>query len=217
MGIRDPAAYEAWYATPRGRWIAASETALLARLLGSPGGGALLDLGTGTGHFARRLAPAWPMVVGADPDLRALAYAAARGGGPRYVAADGARLPFAAGAFEAAVAVTSLCFVADPVAVLREAWRVTRRVVVLGLLHRRSLLHLRKRGRGGYRGARWDTRADVRRWARALDPPPARVAFASAVLLPGGGALARAVERLAGGRLPWGGFLAAALWRPAPP
>jgi hypothetical protein len=106
--------------------------------------------------------------------------------------------------------VTSLCFIADPERALREMWRVARRAVLLGLLNRRSLLYRQKCDRGAYRGARWDTSVDVRRWARQLEPAP-QITVRSAVFMPGGGAFARAAEAVLPTALPWGAFLAVVL------
>jgi SAM-dependent methyltransferase len=200
-----PASYDAWYHAPRGAWIASSEWRLLGRLLGARPGQTVLDAGAGTGHFTARLAEAGLLVTALDPDPAALAFARARGRGTAWVRGDAAALPFPDGAFDHAVAMLSLCFVAEPGAALAELLRVARRGVVLGLLNRRSLLCRVRRGRGGYRGARWDAPADARRWAAALG---ARAACRSAVFLPGGGPAARAAERFIPTVLPWGGFLA---------
>ena len=53
----NPADYDAWYATPRGRWIGDAEYALAARLLAPQAGDSLPDVGCGTGWFTRRAAP----------------------------------------------------------------------------------------------------------------------------------------------------------------
>jgi protein-L-isoaspartate O-methyltransferase len=45
----NPADYDAWYDTPRGRWIGDTEYALAARLLAPQAGDSLLDVGCGTG------------------------------------------------------------------------------------------------------------------------------------------------------------------------
>jgi SAM-dependent methyltransferase len=122
-------------------------------------------------------------------------------------------LPFPDGRFDHSVAVTSLCFVAEPVGALAELLRVSRRGAVLGLLNRRSLLFGEKHGRGAYRGARWDSLDAVRRWRDALDPSLS-ISWRSAVFLPGGGAVARLAERMLPGHLPLGAFLCAYLEKP---
>ena len=206
----NPSEYEAWYQTARGSWIAGREFDLMRRLLDAPAGATLLDVGCGTGHFSRRFAAAGLRVAGLDPDPAMLGHARGHGGGVSYRLGTGTGLSFGDNAHDYVTAVTSLCFIADPERALREMWRVARRAVLLGLLNRRSLLYRQKRGRGAYRGARWDTSAEVRRWARQLEPAP-RVTARSAIFIPGGGAFARAAETVLPGVLPWGAFLAVVL------
>jgi SAM-dependent methyltransferase len=98
-------------------------------------GDAVLEVGCGTGVVLRALAArVGPRgrVVGVDPSqtLRAAAARILRSHPRRRAitlrAADGARLPFAADRFDAALAVTVLLHVADPLAVVKEMARVTR-------------------------------------------------------------------------------------------
>jgi trans-aconitate methyltransferase len=73
-----------------------------------------LDLGTGTGRGARLLRKRFPdaLVVGVDLAEEMVKEAANQGGKPhiRYVAADGATLPFVDGAFELITAVNVFIF-----------------------------------------------------------------------------------------------------------
>lgn len=209
----NPSEYEAWYETMRGSWIAGREFDLMMRLLDPPAGGTLLDVGCGTGHFSRRFAAAGLRVTGLDPDPAMLEHARRLGGGANYLRGTATALPLPDGAYDFVTAVTSLCFIADAPGALREMWRVARRALLLGLLNRRSLLYRQKRDRGGYRGARWDTPAEIRRWALALEPAP-RVMVRGAIFIPGGGAFARAAECVLPGVLPWGAFLAVRLHKP---
>jgi SAM-dependent methyltransferase len=208
-----PQAYEAWYESPRGRWIAAEEYALLGALLAPDPGTSLLDIGCGTGHFTRRFARGLSgRVVGLDPNRDWLAYAQAHAAsGERYVAGRAEALPFPDKSFDYAVSVTALCFVADQARALRELVRVTRRRFALGLLNRHSLLYWqrgRKGGSGGYRGAHWHTVSEVRALLAPL--PVDDLRLRSAVLVSQGGAWARALERCAPRSLLLGGFLAVA-------
>jgi SAM-dependent methyltransferase len=173
-------------------------------------GSPLLDVGCGSGYFSRRFAAAGLGVTGIDPDPAMIDYAHKRDGAVRYLRGSATALPTGDASFDYVSAITSLCFVAEPELALREIWRVARRAVVLGLLNRHSLLYARKHERGGYRGARWDTVNEARRWARALRPTP-QISVRSAVFVPGGGPGARVVESLIPGTLPWGGFLALCL------
>jgi SAM-dependent methyltransferase len=211
--IADPAVYDAWYDTPRGRWIGECEFDLLLHLLQPAPGASLLDVGCGTGYFSRRFAAAGLRVTGIDPDRAAIGFAQEQHpGSVSYLTGSANDLPFPDQAFDHGAAITSLCFIADPARAVRELWRVSRRGVVLGLLNRRSLLYRAKHGRGGYAGARWDTAADVRRWTAGLEPEP-RITTRYGIFLPGGGRLARVMERMMPHRLPWGSFLAVAVFR----
>jgi len=65
----------------------------------------VLDLGCGEGQVARAAFRAGvTTVIGVDPTVAQLRAARERGGGPRYVRGLAERLPFADGAFDAAVA-----------------------------------------------------------------------------------------------------------------
>ncbi len=209
----NPGEYEAWYQTARGSWIAGREFALMMRLLVPPAGATLLDVGCGTGHFSRRFAAADLRVTGLDLDPAMLEYARRLGGGVDYLHGAATALPLADDAYDYVTAVTSLCFIADAPRALRELWRVARCAVLLGLLNRRSLLYRQKHGRGAYRGARWDTPAEVRRWAQTLEPAP-QITARSAIFLPGGSAVACAAEAVLPSVLPWGAFLAVVLRKP---
>jgi SAM-dependent methyltransferase len=170
--------YEAWYATAYGALVDRIERDLLLELLAPVApGAALLEVGCGTGHFARALAEAGFCVVGVDPEPAMLAVARER---VPVACADGLRLPFADGAFDAAVLVSVLEFVADPAALLREARRVARRRVVVLALASRSWLGLRRRisGRLGhpiFSRATFRSRARLAALARAAGAAPERL------------------------------------------
>jgi SAM-dependent methyltransferase len=209
----NPREYEAWYDTARGSWIAGREFDLMMRLMKPPAGATLLDVGCGTGHFSRRFTTAGLRVTGLDPDPAMLDYARGLGGGVSYLPGTGTALPFDDNAYDHVTAVTSLCFIADAPGAMREMWRVARHAVVLGLLNRHSLLYRQKHGRGAYRGARWDTVVEVRRWAQSLEPAP-RITPRSAIFLPSGSMIAHVAETVLPSVLPWGGFLAVLLRKP---
>ena len=144
-----PDAYQAWYRTPRGRWVAQCELGLLLRLLQPLPGQSLLDAGSGTGEFSRRFRAAGLQVTGIDPDPDMVACARSQDGDIDYLQGSVLQLPFRRGAFDFCAAVTSLCFVAAPQRAVEEMWRVSRRGIVLGLLNRHSLLYACKHDRGG--------------------------------------------------------------------
>ena len=208
-----PEQYETWYTTPRGAWIGGVEYRLLDELLTPHSGETVLDVGCGTGHLTRRFSDnaAVNWTVGADIDLAAARFAAARGKAA-YLVADGHCLPFADRSFDLVISVTALCFLRDARRALLEMLRVARRRVVLGLLNRHSLLWFakgRNGGRGAYRGAHWHTRREVERLFAGQ--PACNLTLRTAIVLPGGGRLARWAEPHLERAAPCcGAFLAAA-------
>jgi SAM-dependent methyltransferase len=205
--------YDAWYRTPRGRWIGETEYRLLRDLLQPAEHATVLDVGCGTGYFTRAFArDSDAPVVGVDPDRAWTSYARDhRAGNELFVAGRAQALPFRDAQFDYTISVTALCFVADPAQALRELVRVTRRRFVVGLLNRRSVLYWQKGrhgGRGAYRGARWHSVEEVKALFASL--PVTGLTIRTAILFPHGGAWAQAAERrlAQGGR--WGGFLAVA-------
>lgn len=205
--MTDPATYDSWYRTARGRWIGETEFCRLQRELAAHPGESILDVGCGSGYFSRRFARCGHPLVGADLDPAAASYTR-NSGSPRIstVVADMAALPFPDRSVDCVIAVTSLCFVTDETAAVGEIVRVARRRFALGLLNRNSLLHRQKsRNAGGYAGARWHQVAGIPALFAGLPVSDLRVR--TAILLPDGGLIARALERLAPAALPWGAFM----------
>lgn len=204
-----PPDYDAWYDSPRGRWIGETEFALVRRHLDLRPGQQVLDVGCGTGWFTRRLAQGGLQMTGLDVSEAMLAVARQRTPqGIAWLQGDAAQLPFADRSFDHVVALTSLCFVPDWPRAVAEIVRVARRGFALGLLNRNSLLW-REKGQGGgqgaYRGAHWHTHAELadclRQW------PVRQLRYTSAISLPAGTRLAQTVERLLPDAWPWGAFL----------
>ena len=204
----NPGDYDAWYDTPRGRWIGETEHELLLRLLEPRSGDRVVDVGCGTGWFTRRLAALPGLhVTGVDVDAEWLAFARSRDARSAYLQADARALPFADGSVDRTVSVAALCFVADWHRALKEIARVTRSRFVVGVLNRRSLLWRAKGrdgGSGAYRGAYWHTTSELREAIAGL--PVHDVRFRSAVFLPSGSPVARIADRMLPSWLIWGGF-----------
>jgi len=121
-------------------WFATHETAYYSELLAVrallPWEGTGLEIGVGTGRFAVPLG----VRVGIDPSTAMLEYARARG--IRVVQGVAEQLPFAADSFDYALIVTTICFVDDAGAMLREARRVIKPegCLVIGFIDRESTL-----------------------------------------------------------------------------
>jgi len=171
--------YDAWFERHGAAYL--SELLAVRALL--PCGGPGLEIGVGTGRFAAPLG----VEFGVDPAASVLAYARARG--VRVARAVAEALPFAQAAFDRALFVTTLCFVADPRAALAEAMRVLRPsgTLVIGLIDRESGLgqeYAAHRDRDiFYRGARFHSAAEVAdrlaeagfgepTWQQTLTVPP---------------------------------------------
>jgi ubiquinone/menaquinone biosynthesis C-methylase UbiE len=109
--------YDAWYDSEKGMPLYESEV-LCLRPLVSELQPKLLEIGVGTGRFASR----FPGVIGIDPALGALRIASMRG--VPTVLGVGEKLPFKEESFGGILVILTLCFVDDPMKVLRESRRV---------------------------------------------------------------------------------------------
>ncbi|MHB8453567.1 MAG: class I SAM-dependent methyltransferase [Acidiferrobacterales bacterium] len=201
--------YDAWYLTPRGRWIAQTEHEALTQQLDRRPGETLLDIGCGTGQFTRRFAEENQFVIGLDSNISWLHFAARRQAySEAYLGGDATCLPLADKSFDLTVSVTALCFIAEQRRAVMEQIRVTRRRFAVGLLNRHSPLYLAKgarTGKGAYRGAHWHTTAEVLQLFDGL--PVKDLRLRTVVALAGGGLCARALEQRLPERWPWGAFL----------
>ncbi|MEK7777306.1 MAG: class I SAM-dependent methyltransferase [Chloroflexota bacterium] len=123
--------YDAWYESPKGKVLLAIELACLRPLLASfprP----YLEVGVGTGRFAEALG----IELGLDPSRQALEKAYRRS--VQCVVGVGEALPFQDHCFGGVLVAFTLCFVRDPLQVVREIRRVLmpRGGIVLGMLLR---------------------------------------------------------------------------------
>lgn len=205
-GSLSPQAYDAWYHTARGAWMGEVEAQALLRQGAIARGSRVLDAGCGSGWFSRRFSAAGARVVGIDSDRAMLLTARAAEATIDWVQADMARLPFPDGQFDVVSAVTSLCFAVDEAAALGELLRMARHTVLLGLLHRGSLLYARKHGRGAYAGAHWHTRREVAALLRGRREI-ASYSMETRLFWPGGPRLGRWLEALPGLARRYGGFM----------
>lgn len=119
------ASYDGWFESPMGRLIGRLQGALVERLAQPRAGERALDVGTGTGLYALRLAAKGLRVTGCDASEAMLAVAARKGTSVKWCLAEAAHLPFADGAFDLVLSVTMLEFVPNPLRALEEMLRVT--------------------------------------------------------------------------------------------
>lgn len=206
------ASYDAWYDTPRGRWIGATEFRLVSKHLSPHPENTVLDVGCGSGYFTRCFSKMVNSgnITGLDADPSMVEFARSRDRESRYIVADAQNLPFHDNAFDSVVSVAALCFMDNERRALSEMLRVTRSRFVVAWLNRASLLYRqqgRNGGSGGYRGARWHNAAEVRDLFAGI--PVQNLVLASAVFMPSGTVIARAVERMLPASLYYGSVLVA--------
>lgn len=154
--------YDAWYDSPTGQAVFAAERGALEPLLTAlprP----WIEVGVGGGRFASAL----EVPYGVDPSASALSLARRRG--IQAMIARGEALPVRDGGAGAVLLVVTLCFVDDPLRVLREARRALRPDggIVLGLVPADGPWgrHYRALGAAGhayYARARFFTRENLR-------------------------------------------------------
>jgi ubiquinone/menaquinone biosynthesis C-methylase UbiE len=121
--------YDAWFDSEKGKPLYESEVLCLRPLvaeLSAP----LLEIGVGTGRFATR----FPGAIGLDPAVGALRMASKRG--VPSILGVGEKLPFKDENFGGVLIILTLCFVKNPIEVLRESWRVLYQSVslILGII-----------------------------------------------------------------------------------
>jgi ubiquinone/menaquinone biosynthesis C-methylase UbiE len=128
----------------------------------------LLEVGCGTGHFTEWFASLGPWPVGLDRLPSMLAFAQGRRPDLPFVLADASRLPFGDATFDVVALVTVLEFLDAPEAALREAGRVARSGLILGVLNRLSPVALWRKLRkaAAYRSARFFSPGQLERLLR---------------------------------------------------
>ena len=124
--------YDNWY--ERNRFAYLSELEAIKKVLPKRGIG--LEIGVGTGRFAAPLG----ITVGIDPSKNMISIARRRGMDAKV--ASGEHLPFKDATFDYAAIIITICFVKDPLKVLKEARRVLKRnaKIIIGMIDKDSFL-----------------------------------------------------------------------------
>ncbi len=124
--------YDAWYDNHQEAFF--SELAAIKQVL--PAQGAGLEIGVGTGRFASAL----KIANGIDPAVAMVNIARQRG--IEVCQGTGECLPYQAQTFDYVLIVIALCFVQDPLEVLRQAHNVLKRNgrIIIGIIDRDSFL-----------------------------------------------------------------------------
>jgi len=143
--------YEQWYEVGEGHRTDLLEKELLGELLGGFSSvQSLLEIGCGTGHFTRYFATLLPSVVGLDISPAMLEEARRLNADKRipYLMGDALYLPFSDASFDVVAFITTLEFLNNPQQALKEAERVARQGLLLGVLNAHSLMGIARRLEG---------------------------------------------------------------------
>jgi len=128
--------YEEWYEAGFGRRADSVERRLLSRHLRHfRGTRSLLEVGSGTGHFADLWADAGLDATGIDMAPDRVAFS--RHCRPTFpvIRGDAVALPFRERTFDIVALITTLEFISSPATALEEAARVARRGLLVGVLN----------------------------------------------------------------------------------
>jgi ubiquinone/menaquinone biosynthesis C-methylase UbiE len=173
--------YDEWYQRPGGAQVLQMERELIKRYLDPRPGERILDIGSGTGIHLEWFRDLGLQVTGLDASPYMLERARSRLRESVDLHIGWAEhLPFEDNEFELSALINTLEFVEDPEKALAEAFRVTRRRVVLGVLNKYAFMAINRRLKGLirdsiYRQARffsvWELKEMI---ARILGPTPVR-------------------------------------------
>lgn len=137
--------YKSWYHSPQGRKIDGSIEQLIVSLLDPTAGERVLDIGCGTGNHLLYFSRMGLDVSGVDASSYMIDKAKKRLGHRCTLKIGRAEnLPFDDNEFDLAVFINTIEFLDDPLQALREAGRVAKRKVFVGVLNSLSLSGLMK-------------------------------------------------------------------------
>ena len=124
--------YDAWY--DKNKFAYLSELRAIRKVLPKKGKG--IEIGVGTGRFAAPLG----ITTGIDPSKEMIKIARKRG--IKTWLGIGEKLPFKNVVFDHVVIIISICFVKNPLKVLKEAHRVLREKgkIVIGIIDKDNFL-----------------------------------------------------------------------------
>jgi len=139
--------YDKWYETPKGVYADDQEKKLFLKLTEFKREQTLLDVGCGTGHFSFWFYNLGLKVVGIDSSLEMLKVAKSKLKSEKiqFLKANASNLPFSDNSFDLVVLITVLEFVSNPKQVLKEAFRVGKSKIFLGVLSKYSILAFKRK------------------------------------------------------------------------
>ena len=145
------AKYDKWYRRSGGHYADVLEKELFLRLVQPQRGQSLLEVGCGTGHNLEFFSELGLDTTGVDPS-ESMFKKAARKFGPsaKLFIGQANKLEFEDNSFDIVALITVLEFLADPAGAIKEAARVSREKVYLGVLNKTSILSIVRRVKGKF-------------------------------------------------------------------
>jgi len=144
--------YDRWFEMKKGSLADWFEKELMSRIVELNPGGKILDVGCGTGNHLQFFGAKGMKAIGIDISLPMLRVAQKKLGQPNVLCLGKAgALPFKEKSFDSVSLITTLEFVEDPLKALREAVRVSRKKIILGVLNKYSLIAISRRIKGIFR------------------------------------------------------------------
>jgi ubiquinone/menaquinone biosynthesis C-methylase UbiE len=151
----------------------------------------VLEVGCGTGHFTRWIESSLALeAVGVDKSKPMIKEAKRIWPQGALLQAEGTRLPFKDKSVDVVVFITSLEFIEDEAGAIKEAARVAKLGINLGLMNKNSLSALRKRLHGAtlkdsfYRQAKFYSATDIERILENVLPKEHGIVFCSTTVFP---------------------------------
>lgn len=146
--------YDLWYQTEEGRYISSLENKLMLDLLKPQAGQKLLDIGCGTGNHLLLFLEKKLFAFGIDSSFFMLKEEKEKIREKKIVIlACAESLPFLDKCFDTSIIFTTLEFCDDPIQVLKEAERVTKERIFLGVLNSYSLTAGLRRIKGWFKSS----------------------------------------------------------------
>ena len=213
--------YDQWYQNSKGRYADTEEQELFLRLVQPRRGQSLLDIGCGTGRNLKFFMELGLDVTGVDSSEPMLQIAARKLDPKVKLYLEPAnKLSFDDNSFDIVTLINVLEFLRDPAGVLKEAVRVSRNKVYIGVLNKASILSIARRIQGRFRKsiynqARFYTLWEIEGMARRV-LGKVSLAWESVLFFPLGWHryCHRADHLLSFRRNPFGGFLGICITKP---
>jgi len=215
------AKYDQWYRHPKGHYADTQERELFLKLVQPRRGQSLLEIGCGTGHNLEFFIGLGLDVTGVDCSQPMLQIAAHKlGSRVKLYPEQANKLSFDDNSFDIVTLINALEFLPDPTEALKEAARVSRKEIYVGILNKTSILGMTRRIQGRFRKsiynqAEFYTIREIERMARRV-LGQVSLSWESVLFFPMGWHryCHRADHLLSFRRNPFGGFLGICITKP---